>query len=785
MKIFNTVSILFLTTFFWFSPEIKSQIAIGEWRDHLPYNRTISVASADNLVFCATPYSLFYYDKTDNRINRLSKVNGLSDIGISCIAYNSEYQTLVVAYSNTNIDLIKGNSIINISDIKRKQILGNKTINNILFADSLAYLACGFGIVVLDVKNEEFPEPVYYIGNNGSQVNVFDLTVGMDTLYAATETGIYKAALNSPNLADFSFWDVDQKLYPNSAFSVIQYFHGKLFVNRKLESWNSDTTYYYDYSSDKWQVFAEADFAHKPAMKSMNDRFLLVSEGRLKIFDANLVTLTHIYSQGGRFVNLRDATIDADNQIWLADYDIGLIKAKDEWSGEFISPNGPFSTNVFDMSLENENLWVASGGHGSDWGKLYINSGAYSFQNEQWKSYNRANGFEAFDTISDMICVAVDPQNAGRAFVGSWQAGVMEFLNGELVNIYNDQNSSLEKWPAANFVAISGLAFDGDNNLWVVNSGAASVVSVMKPGGQWKSFSLGASASNIDTRNLIVDSYGQKWIMLRADNKLLVFTDNGTIDNINDDRVKTLSNSAGAGNLPGTKVYSIAQDLDGEIWLGTDEGVGVIYSPQNVFEGQAGTYDAQQIKVQVGGYVQYLLETETVTAIAVDGDNRKWMGTDRAGVYLLSADGTEEILHFTEENSPLYSNSIVDIEINGKTGEVFFGTDRGIISYKSTATEGEKTFDHVLVYPNPVREGYNGTIAISGLVEYTDIKITDIAGTLIFATRVDKNSSGRGGQAIWDGKNFDGRKASTGVYLVFATDDQGNEKMVTKILFIN
>lgn len=273
--------------------------------------------------------------------------------------------------------------------------------------------------------------------------------------------------------------------------------------------------------------------------------------------------------------------------------------------------------------------------------------------------------------------------------------------------------------------------------------------------------------------------------MLRSDNKLLVFTDNGTIDNVSDDRVKTLTNSAGAGNLPGTKVFSIVQDLDGEIWLGTDEGVGVIYTPQNVFEGQAGTYDAQQIKVQVGGYVQYLLETETVTAIAVDGDNRKWMGTDRAGVYLLSADGTEEILHFTEENSPLYSNTIVDIEINGKTGEVFFGTDRGIISYKSTATEGEKTFDHVLVYPNPVREGYNGTIAISGLVEYTDIKITDITGTLIFATRVDKNSSGRGGQAIWDGKNFDGRKASTGVYLVFATDDQGNEKMVTKILFIN
>jgi hypothetical protein len=162
----------------------------------------------------------------------------------------------------------------------------------------------------------------------------------------------------------------------------------------------------------------------------------------------------------------------------------------------------------------------------------------------------------------------------------------------------------------------------------------------------------------------------------------------------------------------------------------------------------------------------------------VDGDNRKWVGTERAGVFLLSEDGTEEIHHFTEENSPLYSNLIVDIEIDGN-GEVFFGTDRGIISYRSTATPAPPTFDDVVVYPNPVREGYSGVIAIKGLVSNADVKITDVSGTLIYATRAE------GGQAIWSGTSFDGRKASTGVYMVFATDDEGNEKMVTKILFIN
>ena len=230
--------------------------------------------------------------------------------------------------------------------------------------------------------------------------------------------------------------------------------------------------------------------------------------------------------------------------------------------------------------------------------------------------------------------------------------------------------------------------------------------------------------------------------------------------------------------MPGSKILCFAQDLDGELWLGSNEGIGVIYSPENVFESGA-NFDAQKILVDVGGYTEYLLYTETVTAIAVYGANRKWIGTERSGVYLFSPDGTEEIHHFTVENSPLYSNSIIDIEINGETGEVFFGTEAGIISYKSTATNPQPTNTDVVVYPNPVREGYSGTIAIKGLVKNADIKITDVSGTLIFATRAE------GSQAVWNGRNFDGRKAQTGVYLVFSTDDTGSEKLVTKIMFIN
>ena len=184
-------------TFFVSLYQVNAQTGnYNQWLDHLPYNNCLAVTEADNIIYAATQYSLFYYNKTDNSKNRLNKVtpDGLSDIGISNIAYCSKLSTLVVAYSNTNIDLVNGTKVVNIPDIKRKQILGNKTINSILVIDKLAYLACGFGIVVLDIEKEEIKD-TYYIGPSGSQINVRALTFHQadNRFYAATEKGIYSA----------------------------------------------------------------------------------------------------------------------------------------------------------------------------------------------------------------------------------------------------------------------------------------------------------------------------------------------------------------------------------------------------------------------------------------------------------------------------------------------------------------------------------------------------------------------------------------------------------------
>ena len=244
-----------------------------------------------------------------------------------------------------------------------------------------------------------------------------------------------------------------------------------------------------------------------------------------------------------------------------------------------------------------------------------------------------------------------------------------------------------------------------------------------------------------------------------------------------DDLAKLLNTSAGNGGLHTNSVTCVALDLDSAIWIGTNEGPCIITSPEYVFTGD--NFDASRPIVSYGDYAEYLLQNEYITTIAVDGANRKWIGTQTSGVYLISSDGLTQIEHFDDTNSPLLSNDIRTIAINPITGEVFFGTDKGIVSYKGTATAGTNTYDDMFIYPNPVRESFAGSVAIRGLVANSDVKITDIAGNIVYQTIAE------GGQAIWNRMNFKGEVVRSGIYLAFCTSPDGTQSKVGKIAFVH
>jgi len=753
-------------------------IAIGEWRTHLPYDQIIDVSVAGELVFAASPYSMFTYNTGDNSMVRFDKVKGLSDVGISKIGYNQPIKSLLVAYSNTNLDIVRENgTIINISDIKNKDILGKKTINNILFKENLAYLSCGFGIVVLDMEKEEIAD-TWYIGPNGDAIDVLDMTFNDTSFFAATESGIYYADVDAPHLADFNQWHKDQKLFhPDLAYNLVESFAGKVYCNYISEDWDGDTLFVFN--GQDWNYFDKENTSRHHQLSVNNDNLLLVNRYNIRVYDNHENLLKNIWKIKGE--GFQPLAVDRGNTdiFWIGDDSKGLIKNWETYQGEYIKPNGPGTKNVYALDASGSNVWVAPGGRQSNWSKLNMHDGVFSFIDNDWTIHNSSNE-AAFDTISDMVSVKVDPTNSNIAYIGTWQGGVLKFVDDELSVIYNESNSSLQRWIAdPRLMNISGLDFDNQHNLWVANTGATDLLSVMKNDGTWRSFNLGGSLSGIDIANLMVDAGNQKWVIKRSDGFVIVFNDNNTIDDPTDDKVRVLNSATGNGGIPGSGIRSFATDHDGEVWVGTDKGVSVFYSPDRIFSGE-GNFDAQQILVprnDGSGLADILLETEAVTAITIDGANQKWIGTDRAGVFLLSEDGLIEKHHFTAENSPLLSNNITGITIKDN-GEVFFGTAKGIVSFRGTATPEPQPGSEVYAYPNPVRENYSGPIAIKGLADNSNVKITDSYGNLVYETQSE------GSQAIWDGYNFDGRRAATGVYLVFTTTNDGSDKLVTKILVI-
>jgi ligand-binding sensor domain-containing protein len=456
------------------------------------------------------------------------------------------------------------------------------------------------------------------------------------------------------------------------------------------------------------------------------------------------------------------AVEDKEGTLWIADDGLGLVKNKNIYDYWILTPNGPSNSRVWALNYSQGDLWVSTGAMSSILTNTYSRYGLHRFADQQWTSFNGST-IPALDSIYDLLTVAIDPRDKQHVYAGAWGQGMLEFNKGVLKAITGPYSRSLTG-------GIGGMEFDTKNNLWYTSSeNGNAFINVLLSGGTTQRYSISGVSTHLG--KIHTDGVGQHWVINPRSGGLLVFSEqNGGIQ-------KFLGTGDGEGKLPSRNVTSLAEDKLGQIWVGTASGIAVFYNPSNVLSG--GGFDAQQVLVQQDGHTQYLLETETVTAIAVDGGNRKWFGTEGGGVFLMSADGTQQLAHFTSENSPLLSNQILSIAIDGVTGEVFFGTDKGLISYRGTATEGAEDMNEVTVFPNPVREDYTGLIGIRGLTESSSVKITHIDGSLVYETVSD------GGQAVWDGRDKNGSRVATGVYLVFCSNPDGSSKAVSKILFIH
>lgn len=743
----------------------SQNVPLGQWRGHFPFYKAMSVADAGDKVFCASQDGIFYLQKEDASLHTITTINGLSEVPVSAMAYNDDENTLVIGYQSGNIDLLKSGNSTNLPVILNKSLTGGKNINNITPFGKYAFLSCDFGIVMLDLAKGEVQE-TFYLGYPGRFLKVYDVAFDGVFYYAATDSGLYTAHSTNPFLSDPSNWARENTL-PFQKFNSVCFAHNRIFANYISEASAPVLDTVFSGTRGNWSVYPwDPSFSLVGNLDESEGFLVITNSFSASFFDASQNRLHYIAAYHNSSAPAM-AVLDPDgNTIWTADKGLGLVKNTQTYFYFFMTPDGPENHAVWSMDIKNGVLAVATGTIEGNLDPSYTRNGFHVFKEGDWKSFTDRN-VDAFDTVNDILTVAVDPSDPDHFFAGSWGKGLLEFRGGLLTGLYgNDGVSLVTNGIGSSLTLIGGLVYDSDGNLWITNSGTGNPLVVYRKDGTWGSFNLAGAQGPAHLGQIVIDQTGQKWIVLPRGGGLLVY------DEITNKAVKMA-----ADVLPTENVFSVAVDRTGQLWVGTSAGVSVIFSPGGISGGVAFTVD--RIYVNQDGHTEYLLEKEVVTAIAVDGANRKWFGTSGGGVFLQSEDGSENILQFSTKNSPLPSDNIRSIAVDGLTGEVFFGTDKGIVSYRGTATEGNLNMDQALVFPNPVRPDYNGMIGIKGLTENADFKITDITGNLVYA------GTAFGGQAIWDGKNKAGKRASTGVYLVFCSDAAGKEKVVAKVFFVN
>ncbi len=756
------------------------QSRLGQWHEHLPFGRAIAVESGGGKIFCATKSGLFQYDRESFIIDKWSKVNGLNDVEIACMAYSPDHDLLILAYTNSNLDLIRGNQITNIPDIKRKQITGSKGINSIMINEDQAYLSCGFGIISLNLVRGEISS-TFYIGDEGEHLEVFETIVfNHDSIFAATAEGIRKAFVRHPNLENYLFWEtIPTQPKPKESHTHLGYYEGLMYAVHKSILGEKDSIWVYN--GHKWTVFPY--FFKDIYQLDFQQNTMVVTS----LFQVNLIRpdgerIQHLNSYGFDVVKAQDALYDENLEIWMADWEYGLIHTRDFENFEKIRPNGPWDRAAFDLALAGGQLWLAGGGYDGSWNNTWNNAGISANIDGTWKSFNPMTT-EALKPIRDVIRLVADPFNDKHVYAASWGNGVLEFFNGEFVEWYNDSNTdgALQSiFPGSPYIRIGGMAFDSKNNLWVTNSSVPAPVSVRKADGSWKSFSYGPLLGDAFAGEIVITSGDTKWVQLPKGSGLFVFNNGSDLEDETDDRSMKI-NLRARYPLGDFKVlndiYSMAMDLEGRLWIGTSNGVAVYYSPESVFSGV--NFYANQPSVDLGDDLYHaLLGTEIVSSIAVDGANRKWFGTRGSGVFLTNSEGTELVKSFNVSNSPLLSDNIMSIAIDHKSGEVYFGTEAGVVSYRGDAINASDFEGEIYAFPNPVRPDYTGPVTIRGMAASSLIKVTDINGNLVYETE------SLGGQAVWNGRDLQGNRVQSGVYMVFASTADASKKSVAKILFV-
>jgi len=752
------------------------------WETYFSYYNVNALESDAVKIYASSENAIFIYNTQTAELNKLTTKEGLSGETISSIYFSSNYNKLMIGFENGLIQVkdFNTNNIISIYDIIDKTTISpeNKMINNFNEFNEFVYISTDYGISVFDLDNLEFGD-TFFIGISGSQIKVSEVTFLDGYIYAACNDfgGIRKAFMSS-SLIDFNNWE---EVISGSYYSVISVGNSVYFSN--------DNKIYRINNGIISELLNSVDLIKD--FRFISDNFIVSTTTNILIYDTDFNIIDNPIPNSYYQTNFNSAITNL-NDIYISTTDKGIIKLNRNNLQNYITifPEGPLDNNIFSIENFNHQLWVTFGNYTLYYNPYPLKQKGISNYDSQWNNIK----FDSLPSNSvNLNSISINPFNNNQIFISSFHGGLLKVVNNEAIELLSHLNSPLESMnssdPAYTSVRISDTEFDDSGVLWILNSRVDNALKSYDPNsGLWRSYSFAEIIPDpndeLGFSDIEIDQLGNKWIGgLRSG--LIGFNENsGTplIKKIYDEE---------QSNLPNRYIRSLAVDKNNHLWIGTIKGIRVLYNTANFFESNVVT---QPIVILEEGLPKELLEQQFISDIEVDGANNKWVGTIGSGIFYFSQNGQQTIHHFTKNNSPLPSNNINDISIDGSNGIVYIGTDKGLVSYNTGGSATESNFKNAYVYPNPVRPSYDmqlNKIKIKGITDSVNIKITDIEGNLVAEAQSNINSRYNnfnleidGGTAFWNGKNLSNKLVSTGVYIVMLSELDTFETKILKIMII-
>lgn len=758
----NLLFLLFLSVSFW----LQGQDFSDEWTGYFAYAQTKDITEGNGVVYVAADNAVFAYSTLDGSLTTKSTINGLSGQPISSIYYSAAFETLLVGYENGVIDVVieGNNNVLTVVDIFNKPSIPptEKRINHFYEFNGFVYISTGFGISLFDLGRLEFDDS-YFIGDNGASLNIFETIVYGEFIYAATSSGLRRALVGNTNIIDFNNWTTTN----NNTFRGLAVLNETLYgiAGRNVLKSTNGVNFSF--------AFMYGNITPRD-IRSTATQLIVTLPERILIYDED-ENLTRTIGAVGDFVNDYSTALVLNNSAFISTRGSGMIEVPlTNGAPRQYLPDGPLENDIFNIEAAVNEVWAVYGSYNVFYNPFPLTEKGLSHFviDSGWTNIS----FEDALFTTDMVNVAINPQNPSQVFVPSFSAGLLEINDEVPTMLFDDTNSPLERVFDINGsdggVRINSGTFDSNNNLWISNSFADNGLFRVTPGGQFQGISITEAFPNGDIPSGLDD------IVFGSDGNLFLGTNSaGLIGyNPNSGALARISGDEGAANLPSDDIRALAVDQGGTLWIGTRRGLRLLFSPSSIFE--EGETTTNPIIILQDDIPQELLNDQVITEIVVDGSNNKWISTIGSGVFFVSPNGQETLANFTRNNSPLPSNNVNSMSIDPQSGTIYFATDQGMVSFDGTSQPPAESLENVGVYPNPVRPTFSGEVTIDGLTARSNVKITDLVGNLVY----EENATA--GNLTWDTTAFGRHKVASGVYLILVTGPDALETNIVKLLII-